>query len=190
MKGGEEMKMKKKLLKGFTMIELLIVIAVLGILAVAVLSAINPIEQINRSRDTGSRSAIDRFYASNGYYPWRTSADDTEVDGSTPTGWEEVSGTLWTDGADAVLTKLSAVGTAEVKESFVTRITGTSYNSLFVYNLGTQGASTYVCFAPRSANFVTEAGIRCDAVLPTDYPASACGNVTDCGTTGDCICLP
>ena len=54
--------------KGFTMIELLIVIAILGILAVAVLAAINPIEQINRGRDTGTRSdaeqllgAIDRF---------------------------------------------------------------------------------------------------------------------------------
>ena len=66
--------------KGFTLIELLIVIAVLGILAVAVLAAINPIEQINRSRDTGSRSdaeqllgAVDRFYASRGFYPWRSS---------------------------------------------------------------------------------------------------------------------
>jgi prepilin-type N-terminal cleavage/methylation domain-containing protein len=64
---------------GFTMIELLIVIAVLGILAVAVLASINPIEQINRGRDTGSRgdaeqliSAIDRYYAAKGYYPWMT----------------------------------------------------------------------------------------------------------------------
>ena len=63
--------------KGFTLIELLIVITLLGILAVAVLSAINPIEQINRSRDTSSKSdaeqlinAIDRYYASKGYYPW------------------------------------------------------------------------------------------------------------------------
>src|SRR3989304_3138472 len=69
---------------GFTMIELLIVIAILGILAIAVLAAINPIEQINRGRDTGSRSdaeqlisAIDRFYAFNGYYPWQTGAADT-----------------------------------------------------------------------------------------------------------------
>ena len=32
--------------KGFTLIELLIVISILGILAVAVLSAINPVEQL------------------------------------------------------------------------------------------------------------------------------------------------
>ena len=73
---------------GFTMIELLVVIAILGILAVAVLSAINPIEQINRGRDTGSRSdaeqllsAIDRYNAFNGYFPWVTSqaAQDAHV---------------------------------------------------------------------------------------------------------------
>ncbi|PIU02330.1 hypothetical protein COT66_00800, partial [Candidatus Shapirobacteria bacterium CG09_land_8_20_14_0_10_49_15] len=31
--------------KGFTLVEMLIVIAIIGVLAVAVLSAINPIEQ-------------------------------------------------------------------------------------------------------------------------------------------------
>ena len=41
---------------GFTMIELLVVIAVIGVLAVAVLSSINPIEQINKGRDTRTRS--------------------------------------------------------------------------------------------------------------------------------------
>ncbi len=71
---------------GFTMIELLIVITILGILAVAVLSAINPIEQINRGRDTGSQSdaeqllsAIDRYNAFQGYYPWQLDANDTDT---------------------------------------------------------------------------------------------------------------
>jgi prepilin-type N-terminal cleavage/methylation domain-containing protein len=80
---------------GFTMIELLIVIAVLGILAVAVLAAINPIEQIKRGKDTGSRSdaeqqisAIDRFYASQGYYPWMTGAADLL---NEPQPWELVT---------------------------------------------------------------------------------------------------
>ena len=41
---------------GFTMIELLVVISVIGILATAVLSSINPIEQINKGRDTRTRS--------------------------------------------------------------------------------------------------------------------------------------
>ena len=185
-------------IRGFTMIELLIVIAVLGILAVAVLAAINPIEQINRGKDTGSRSdaeqligAVDRFYTANGYYPWRTGATDTEADGSTPTGWIAV-GDSWLDTASAkVLDKLSVGGTAEIKASFVKRITDPAYNTLFVYNRGTQGDSTYVCFAPKSANFVTEAGTRCGGTtLPEDFPSSACGNTTDCGSSGNCVCLP
>jgi prepilin-type N-terminal cleavage/methylation domain-containing protein len=45
---------------GFTMIELLIVIAVLGILAVAVLAQLTS-EQINRGRDTGSRSDAEQL---------------------------------------------------------------------------------------------------------------------------------
>lgn len=69
---------------GFTMIELLIVITILGILAVAVLSAINPIEQINRGRDTSSKSdaeqllnAMERFNAFQTYFPWMQNSGDT-----------------------------------------------------------------------------------------------------------------
>ncbi len=63
--------------KGFTLIELLVVITLIGILAVAVLSAINPIEQINKAKDAGKRadasqliSALDRYFASNLKFPW------------------------------------------------------------------------------------------------------------------------
>jgi prepilin-type N-terminal cleavage/methylation domain-containing protein len=66
---------------GFTMIELLVVISVIGVLAVAVLSSINPIEQINKGRDTRTRSdaaqtinAVDRFFATQEKYPWNDGA--------------------------------------------------------------------------------------------------------------------
>jgi len=62
---------------GFTLIELLVVIALIGILAVAVLSALDPIEQTNKAKDAKMQadssqlvSAIDRFYAANFYFPW------------------------------------------------------------------------------------------------------------------------
>lgn len=65
--------------KGFTLVELLIVIALIGVLAVAVLAAINPLEQLNRARDTGMESdasqllaAIDRYYATQEKFPWQT----------------------------------------------------------------------------------------------------------------------
>jgi prepilin-type N-terminal cleavage/methylation domain-containing protein len=44
--------------KGFTLIELLIVIAILGVLAVVILVAINPQEQLARTRDAGRTSSV------------------------------------------------------------------------------------------------------------------------------------
>jgi prepilin-type N-terminal cleavage/methylation domain-containing protein len=44
--------------KGFTLVELLVVIAVLGVLAAGVLVAINPVEQLSRGRDSAKKTAI------------------------------------------------------------------------------------------------------------------------------------
>lgn len=62
--------------KGFTLIELLIVIAILGVLAIVVLIAINPVQQLARTRDAGRKSgvtqvghAVEAFYTSRSAYP-------------------------------------------------------------------------------------------------------------------------
>jgi prepilin-type N-terminal cleavage/methylation domain-containing protein len=196
---------------GFTMIELLIVIAILGILAVAVLSAINPIEQINRSRDTGSRSdaeqlisAIDRYYAFNGYYPWQTGAADTANRALEWTRFQDSSSFLDSGDDCKVAEKLGTATTAgctgadELKQSFLDRVSADSYNYLYVYNDGSQGSSTYACYAPKSQAFVQETEQRLDPdgdgtldSYPTDYPADdAIGNTAECGTSGNCVCLP
>ena len=59
--------------QGFTLIELLIVMAILGVLAVVVLVAINPVQQLARTRDSGRKSAVtqighatEAFYTSHG----------------------------------------------------------------------------------------------------------------------------
>lgn len=49
---------KGTLARGFTLIELLIVMAILGVLAVVVLVAINPVQQLARTRDAGRKSAV------------------------------------------------------------------------------------------------------------------------------------
>lgn len=66
-----------KINKGFTLIELLIVIAILGVLAVVVLVALNPVQQLARTRDAGRISTITQLghameaYSTNhnGVYP-------------------------------------------------------------------------------------------------------------------------
>jgi prepilin-type N-terminal cleavage/methylation domain-containing protein len=59
--------------KGFTLIELLIVMAILGVLAVVVLVAINPVQQLARTRDAGRKSGVaqigrslEAYYTSHG----------------------------------------------------------------------------------------------------------------------------
>lgn len=50
---------KNKLnIKGFTLVELLVVIGVLGVLAVVVILALNPAQQFARTRDAGRKSAV------------------------------------------------------------------------------------------------------------------------------------
>lgn len=46
---------------GFTLIELLIVVGILGVLASAILIALNPLEQFARGRDAGRLTAIDQL---------------------------------------------------------------------------------------------------------------------------------
>ena len=205
---------KVKSQMAFTMIELLIVIAILGILAVAVLAAINPVEQINRGRDTGSRSdaeqllsAIDRFYAYKGYYPWVTNPNN---DSALP--WRGVAGDAtisftggtieaWGDDASTpcyVLDKIangnadeSCVGTNEVKRSFIDQITKTDYNHLYVYFSGEAGDSLYVCFKPQSGAMQEEAATRCGDTsgsgLPEDFRAAA---ASVCADGEEYVCLP
>lgn len=189
---------------GFTMIELLIVIAILGILAVAVLAALNPVEQINRGRDTGSKSdaeqlisAIDRYTAFVGIYPWQTAVTSPTL--LARTNILAIDSVVDDGGANEcnVLDKLSdggggpCEGTDELKTSFVNRILDANYNFLWIYNRGTQGDSTYVCFEPQSRAFQREAVERCGdtngAGLPTDLQPIG----TDlCADGAEMVCLP
>lgn len=72
----------------FTLVELLVVIAVLGVLAASVLIAINPLEQLARGRDAGRISAVTQigkavqaYYTQNGsVYPTQLTDLQTSKD--------------------------------------------------------------------------------------------------------------
>ena len=191
--------LKSKINRGFTMIELLIVIAVLGILTVAVLATFNPIEQINRGRDTGSRSdseqllsAIDRYNANRGLWPWQDiDTDEDALSDLTLVTEDDPAGSTCSmiDNLGAERDP-SCPGTDEIKASFITRLTSTSTNDLHIYYRGNSGDSVYICFNPQSKAFTQEADARCGNV-PDDFPAAVCGSCPESlGDNANCICLP
>lgn len=73
--------MEKKISLGFTLVELLIVIGVMGALASAVLVIINPLGQLQKARDAKRKSdlvqiqrSLEQYYQDNGEYPASTIA--------------------------------------------------------------------------------------------------------------------
>src|SRR3989344_516574 len=82
MKGGELMFMPKHMnhsTQGFTLMELLIVIGIIGILAVGLLAAVDPIEQLRKGRDTTKKNtavevanANARYFGATGATIWDT----------------------------------------------------------------------------------------------------------------------
>ena len=161
---------------GFTLIELLVVITLIGVLAVAVLSALNPIEQINKARDAGKRAdasqlltALDRYFASNEKFPWNnytgtvddyTASVDLEFAGTADLVGVGVCGNGVT--TDANVTGAGAGGcgddgylisTQELKAQFGKRDyfknTAIETDKLYLYK-ALDEPSVSVCFVPAS----------------------------------------
>lgn len=165
---------------GFTMIELLVVIAVIGILAVALLSTLNPLEQIRKGRDTRTRAdlsqllgGIERYNASLGYFPWQASEGEDLVPGAPDVDFVQINGGTLDDALDEL------TSTSEVKSSFIDRVTGVSYADTYLfYDDETTGGSVIACFTPESQSFQREAYDRCAAGVTawaSDFNAS--GNI-------------
>lgn len=140
--------------KGFTLIELLIVIALIGILAVALLSAINPLEQLRKGRDSARKAdaaellnAIERFQASYQCYPWDYDLTiGTCLPSFVPLGGASgtvtiVDTTLFDSATGLLYLRGEGAGgvSAEIKEEYNSRVTtagSPSFENLFAVEVG------------------------------------------------------
>lgn len=136
-------------------------------------SQLDPEEQRNLGKDMGSQAdakellgGIYRFEGTNQYVPWNTSGGI-----SRQLAWLKISrDNPWADGGNpncSVLEKLSLAtdpecfDANELKISFIQRIVGSEYNSLYLYNRGQEKDETHACFVPLSATFKKDASEKC-----------------------------
>lgn len=157
---------------GFTLVELLVVIVIIGILATGILVALNPIEQIRRGRDTAAQAAAREFLgASERYYGMHNEYPDSTADGGN---WDE---DLAFDIDDATVQPL--IEAKELRDGFANRgvieDAGTE-DGLKAY-IDKDSEEMRVCFMPQSDAFSEDA----DCVDALD----ACDD-----DTGDWFCVP
>lgn len=166
--------MQKGLSKGFTLVELLIVIALLGVIATIVIAAINPIEQAARARDASYKadasqliSAIQRYYVSHNEYPWNVCAGvgctpqvtgtDTEVDfvsaDTAGYGLCTVTGkSCKTQTLQGELVTSLELQTAFLNKTWIGATLGSvdHTTALVIGKAGSASSSVYACWAPAS----------------------------------------
>lgn len=190
-------------MKGFTLVELLIVIALIAILSVAVLATINPIEQSNKARDAKFRndtaevlSAYERYYASQNMYPWNLAdADHPNQEIDPATNGVSFLAKDWRFGVydsakDPAVGQLMA--TSELKSAFAGKEPFNPANSLNDVNeqdavyLWHSGDNNYVCYCPKAnANRTGAAGATLKCLSGLDDTGNA--TLTDLG--GACLTL-
>ena len=146
--------MKNKIFSsGFTLIEILIVVALLGALAIGLMATLDPFQQLRKGTDSTRRSLANDLYrsfisyqATKGAFPW-------SVDLATTTGDDASMTTADTGYIDML------VDNGELKNNFIAsagthlgklNITSTAdANSVFDLN---------VCYLPESKSFMNDPG--------------------------------
>lgn len=123
----------KKRSQGFTIVELLIVIVVIGILALLVITTYSGIQQKarNSKRQTDIQSIqtqLEAFFSQNGYYPSLTDMKDTAANGFLATNMKSLDKTALTDPSNPTQSDqlVTGAGTAKSYAYAVTQSDGTT----------------------------------------------------------------
>lgn len=182
--GGDNMR-KRTVRKGFTLVELLIVIALLGALAIGLIGALDPFEQLKKGTDTGVRdlvnqvqTAVLRYNATTNKMPWA----DWET---TDIGATQLSDATFTDAIQAL------IDSGEMKSNFNDIYSG-SLSKVYVTYLHpspTQSLTVRVCYMPDSKSFQVDPNTKYnqDGTINEDTGTAACK--ANSGTTNCYWCV-
>ena len=171
----KQMKNRLNKMKGFTLVELLIVIALIAILSVAVLATINPIEQSNKATDSTTQNdaaevmnAYERYYTSARKYPWMVFVDSEDISVDTAVVYDSKQagfGICFGDTTTADSTTVGAcntsgsnmgvlISTDELKTSFVSKnsFAGSTEvtDKLWTVKMPSSSGGIYVCYIPKA----------------------------------------
>ncbi len=160
------------------MVEMLIVVAVLGILAAALLATIDPFEQMKKARDTTLRNAVvdvfdavTRYYGTQGVMPWEDIGGGVpKVDGCIV---DQTGKPLNDPDVEPCIDELMAVG--ELKANFSDQLGDNASKIIIGLADATAPVSVMVCFAPDSKATRSE--------LNTNYQLGDDGSIQE--ETGD-----
>jgi prepilin-type N-terminal cleavage/methylation domain-containing protein len=192
---------------GFTLVELLIVIGLLGAIALIVIAAINPIEQANRARDTRFKSdsaqlisAVDRYFAARQEFPWVTSGGATDNDASYGfiSAGDEGIGICGADcTVDGVLIENDELKSEFRNRDFIDNHGGTDdTKKLYIGKETGTSESVYSCFIP-AAKATRQAAVADAEVFTISAADGTRSGTTACDaddanwvSSGCYICVP